>query len=52
MTKQRRGREQIVHANTSTLRRAAALLDAYDQLWRQRAARIADILADEKGTSP
>ena len=52
VTKQRHGREQIVHANTSTLRRAVALLDDYDQLWRQRAERIADILADEKGTSP
>jgi DNA-binding transcriptional ArsR family regulator len=52
VTKERRGREQIVHANPSTVRRAAALLDAYDQLWRQRAARIADILAEEKGTSP
>jgi DNA-binding transcriptional ArsR family regulator len=51
VTKQRRGREQIVHADTSTLRRAVALLDDYDQLWRQRAERIADILADEKGTS-
>ena len=33
VTKQRHGREQIVHANTSTLRRAVALLDAYEQLW-------------------
>ena len=33
VTKERRGREQIVHANASTLRQAAALLDAYEQLW-------------------
>jgi DNA-binding transcriptional ArsR family regulator len=49
VTKERRGREQIVHGNTATLRKAAGLLDAYEQLWAERAARIADILADEKG---
>jgi DNA-binding transcriptional ArsR family regulator len=49
VTKERRGREQIVHGNTATLRKAAGLLDAYEQLWVERAARIADILADEKG---
>ena len=49
VSKQRHGREQIVHANTPTLRRAAALLDAYEQLWIQRATQIADLLAGEKG---
>jgi DNA-binding transcriptional ArsR family regulator len=49
VTKQRRGREQIVHSNPSTLRRASDLLDAYEQLWRARATAIADILADKKG---
>ena len=49
VTKEPRGREQIVHANTPTLRRAAALLDAYEQLWIQRATQIADLLAGEKG---
>jgi DNA-binding transcriptional ArsR family regulator len=49
VTKERRGREQIVHGDTATLRDAAALLDAYEQIWAERAARIADILADEKG---
>ncbi|MCU1494906.1 MAG: ArsR family transcriptional regulator [Acidimicrobiaceae bacterium] len=47
--KQRRGREQIVHGNASTLRRATALLDTYDQLWIQRAINIADVLAGEEG---
>ena len=46
--KERRGREQVVHANPSTLRRAAELLDAYEQLWVQRAQQIAQLLA-EKG---
>jgi DNA-binding transcriptional ArsR family regulator len=44
VTKQRRGREQIVTGDAATLRKAAELLDAYEQLWIDRAARIADIL--------
>jgi DNA-binding transcriptional ArsR family regulator len=49
VTKEKRGREQIVRGNPETLRRAAELLDAYEQIWIQRAARIADILASEDG---
>jgi DNA-binding transcriptional ArsR family regulator len=44
VTKERRGREQIVHGNSATLRRAIALLDAYEQLWVERAFQITDIL--------
>ena len=47
VTKEKRGREQIVQGNAETLRRAAELLDAYEQIWIQRAARITDILAEE-----
>ncbi|MGO9029714.1 MAG: ArsR/SmtB family transcription factor [Acidimicrobiales bacterium] len=49
VTKERRGREQIVHANRATLGKAATLLDDYEQLWIQRAKQIADILANSKG---
>lgn len=49
ITKQRHGREQIVQASAPTLRRAMALLDAYEQLWIQRATQIAGILAGEEG---
>lgn len=50
VTKERRGREQIVHGNPEALRRAARLLDAYGELWRGRADRIGDILSEqEKG---
>jgi DNA-binding transcriptional ArsR family regulator len=49
VTKQRHGREQLVESNAATLRRAAALLDSYEQLWAQRATQIAGILADEEG---
>jgi DNA-binding transcriptional ArsR family regulator len=49
VTKERRGREQIVHANRATLGKAAALIDNYEQLWIERAKRIADILDNPKG---
>jgi len=46
VTKERRGRQQIVRGNLDTIRRAGALLDRYEQLWRARAERIADLLAE------
>jgi DNA-binding transcriptional ArsR family regulator len=49
VTKRRSGREQLVQANASTLRTAVRLLEAYEQLWIERATRIADVLAGEKG---
>jgi DNA-binding transcriptional ArsR family regulator len=49
VAKERRGREQIVHANQAALLKAAALLGAYEQLWIQRASQIADVLAGEEG---
>ena len=45
VTKERRGREQIVHANGPTIAKAIALLDQYEALWIDRANRIADVLA-------
>ena len=47
VTKQRRGREQIVHGNPAALRRATQLLEAYEQIWRHRVEGIEQILADE-----
>lgn len=44
VTKERRGREQIVRGDAGTVHRAADLLDAYEDLWRQRAERISDLL--------
>jgi DNA-binding transcriptional ArsR family regulator len=49
VTKERRGREQIVHSNQNTLRRTTELLVAFEQLWIQRATQIADLLAGEEG---
>ncbi|MGO4237280.1 ArsR/SmtB family transcription factor [Pseudarthrobacter sp. YAF2] len=45
VTKEKRGREQIVRGNHEGLQKARRLLDEYEQIWRQRAARMADILA-------
>jgi DNA-binding transcriptional ArsR family regulator len=52
VTKRRRGREQLVSGCLDTVRRAVALLDDYEQLWIERAGRIADILAEQKGAAP
>ena len=45
--KRRHGREQVVHAEVATLRRAAGLLAEYEQLWRHRVRGIEQILADD-----
>ncbi len=47
ISKQRKGREQLVAANPDTLRRATTLLTAFEQLWIDRANRIAEILTEE-----
>ena len=49
VTKERRGREQRVAANGSTLRQASALLDAYERLWIERVDRISEILNMREG---
>ena len=46
VTKEKRGREQIVRGNHEGLQKARRLLDEYEQIWWQRAARMADILAE------
>ncbi|MBO0871647.1 MAG: winged helix-turn-helix transcriptional regulator [Micromonosporaceae bacterium] len=48
ISKQRRGKEQIVHAEVGALRRAAELLDRYEQLWRHHAAAIEQLLAEDR----
>lgn len=52
ISKERRGREQIVHASVPTIAKAIALLDQYEQLWVDRINRIDSILAaldEQKG---
>src|SRR5215203_380326 len=48
VSKHRSGREQRVAADPETMRRAARLLAAFEQLWIQRATKIAEILAEEE----
>ena len=50
VTKERHGREQIVQGNVPTLQQASNLLAAYEQIWRERALQIADILGKEGST--
>ncbi|QAY72931.1 ArsR family transcriptional regulator [Agromyces protaetiae] len=44
VTKERRGREQIVHAHPQSIEHARRLLDDYERLWRSRIHRMQDIL--------
>lgn len=49
VTKERRGRQQIVRGHEPTLKRASSLLERYEELWIQRANQMADVLAGTKG---
>jgi DNA-binding transcriptional ArsR family regulator len=44
VTKERRGREQVVHGDVGTIRAARRLLDQYEELWRGRVDRITELL--------
>jgi DNA-binding transcriptional ArsR family regulator len=48
VTKQRHGREQVVHPDVATIRAAARLLDRYEEIWRGRIDRITEILGDTR----
>lgn len=52
VTKQRKGREQLVRGNVETIRRASQLLDDLEAVWRGRADRMSEILADPNGGTP
>ncbi len=47
VTKHPQGRERIVRGNPETIAQAQALLDAYEELWRSRVARLDALLVDE-----
>jgi DNA-binding transcriptional ArsR family regulator len=51
VTKERQGREQLVRTDVGTVRRARALLDGIEELWRARVDRIDDLLAHDKRTT-
>ena len=45
VTKEPHGRERIIRGNPDTLRRAQALLDRYEDIWRGRVDRLDALLA-------
>jgi DNA-binding transcriptional ArsR family regulator len=50
VTKHPSGRERIIRGNPETVRRAQALLDHYEQIWRARIDRLDALLAEEPTT--
>src|SRR5919199_6678569 len=52
VTKQRSGRRKVVRTNLEQLRRARRLLDQYEELWRGRIDRMANLIADTKENDP
>jgi DNA-binding transcriptional ArsR family regulator len=49
VVKKRRGREQLVHADAASVRRARQALHDLERAWRGRVKRMADLL-DERNT--
>ena len=47
ITKHAHGRERLVRGNPETIRRAQALLDQFEALWRDRVARLDALLAED-----
>jgi DNA-binding transcriptional ArsR family regulator len=47
VSKERRGREQLVHGNPDGLQRARLLLDHFEALWRHRTDSIDSLLAED-----
>ena len=51
VTKERRGREQLVRTDIESVRAAAQFLDRLEELWRDRLDRIDGILVDDQLTN-
>jgi DNA-binding transcriptional ArsR family regulator len=47
VTKQPHGRERIIRGNPETVRRAQALLDRYEEIWRARIDRLDALLEED-----
>jgi DNA-binding transcriptional ArsR family regulator len=50
VTKQRIGRRKVVRTNLERLRVVRRLLDQYEELWRGRIDRMAELISDPKET--
>jgi DNA-binding MarR family transcriptional regulator len=48
VAKQRDGRRKVVRTRPEGLRQARQLLDEYEELWRGRIDRMADLINDTK----
>jgi DNA-binding transcriptional ArsR family regulator len=46
VTKERRGREQLVRTDPDAIRRARQALDQLEATWRERVDRMSDLLAE------
>lgn len=47
ITKRKQGREQIITGNKATVEETIALLQAYEQLWKSRLARLERFLEED-----
>jgi DNA-binding transcriptional ArsR family regulator len=47
VTKDRRGREQIVRGNVATVRKAFSVLEHLEEVWRGRIDRMNEILSED-----
>jgi DNA-binding transcriptional ArsR family regulator len=52
VTKRRIGRRKVVRTNLEGLRVARRLLDQYEELWRERIERMAQLITETGGTPP
>ncbi len=52
VTKHRQGRESIVRGNVDAIKRASALLDQFETVWRGRMDRIGELLAEPEQGEP
>ena len=50
VTKRRIGRRKVVRTHVESLMVARALLDRYEDLWRNRVDRMTDLITDSKET--
>jgi DNA-binding transcriptional ArsR family regulator len=52
VTKHRTGRRKVVRTRLDRLRTARRLLDRYEELWRERVDRMANLITETEETSP
>ena len=52
VTKERRGREQLVQTDLAAVDRVRQVLDELEQTWRSRAARMSDVLTRPRKPRP